>query len=386
MAEPGEERRMRLEDLEPRALERRVELRLVEVPVLAVAEALEHRRRHEPAERLHGGAGALAGAHFPERADDPRGPPIREEDRVAAGLQRPPARRQQRLGRCMPVERVHADEDVEPARASRRPTLPIPQAMSRTLIARGLSVAGTDRPTSPTISAIIASYGPNRVTTASYVTPYVTAIMCSSVARTRMASPPPTGGTPVTGCAVCGVLLCEFTSPLRVLPRPDQEARVVEEGPAHLQHAEARAFEVCREGVLVPVVRADGLADRLEDRVGQDPEEAAQRGGRSVAPPDLAQGGPASDLPRVIHEDRVPTRLQDPARLLEERVGCRMDVERVDADDLVECALAERVAAGEVRVAEGQVREVLGATLLLGHLDQRGIGVEPDHGEAGLGE
>ena len=97
-----------------------MELRLVEVPVLAVAEALEQRRRHEPAERLDGGAGALGGAHFPERVDDPRGPPIREEDRVAPGLQRPPARRQQRLGCCMPVERVHADEDVEAARPRQR--------------------------------------------------------------------------------------------------------------------------------------------------------------------------------------------------------------------------------------------------------------------------
>src|SRR5713226_9824481 len=261
--------------------------------------------------------------------------------------------------------------------------------MSRTLTARRLSVTGAERVTSAMTSATIASYGPNRVTTASYVIPYVTAIMCSTAARMRMGSPAPFGPTPrrpAAGRGLCGALPCELTSLPGVLPRPDEEARVVEERSAHLQHREARALEVRRELALVPVVRPHGLADRFEDRVGQDPEQAAERGGRTVAPPDLAERGPLSELARVIHEHRVPARLEDPEGLPEELVGRRMDVERVDIHDLIERALAERVAAGEVRVAEGQIREVPGAALLLGHLDQRPVGVEADHREAGLGQ
>src|SRR5947207_1575698 len=111
MAEPHQERWVPLEHVEAGPVESLVELGLAHVSMVAVAEPLEACGRSQPAE----------------------GP-----------------------GGC-----------PEPLRASRSPTFPIPQAMSRTLMDRGLWVTGTERVTRETISSIIASYGPKRVTTTS---------------------------------------------------------------------------------------------------------------------------------------------------------------------------------------------------------------------------
>src|SRR5262249_61727378 len=94
---------------------------------------------------------------------------------------------------------------------------------------------------------------------------------------------------------------------------------------------------------------------------------------------DVAQGRPPADSPGVIHEDRVSARLEDPVRLAEEPIRRRVDVERMDADDLIECAVTERVAARELTVAEGQGRERPRATLFPRDLDERAIAVEPGH-------
>src|SRR5439155_5827329 len=109
---------------------------------------------------------------------------------------------------------------------------------------------------------------------------------------------------------------------------------------------------------------------RLEDRVREHPEQTPKRGGEPLPLLDLSERRPLPDLPRMIHEHRVPARPEDAIRLAEERVRRRMHVEGVDVHDLVEGALPEGIAPGEIGVAEGDVRQMLRAPLLLGYLDQ----------------
>src|SRR5712664_2862171 len=83
LADTGQER---LEDLEARARQRGAEVALAQVTALDVAEHLEDRGGHEPAERAHGLEGAAARADLAERGEHARGAPVGEEDRVAPGL------------------------------------------------------------------------------------------------------------------------------------------------------------------------------------------------------------------------------------------------------------------------------------------------------------
>src|SRR2546426_683056 len=80
-----------LEDFEPGAPERVVEFGGAEVAVLAVAEALEERRRQEPAQGAHGGAEPLGGPQLTERPDHARRPPVGQEHGVHARPERAPA-------------------------------------------------------------------------------------------------------------------------------------------------------------------------------------------------------------------------------------------------------------------------------------------------------
>src|SRR2546425_9151515 len=91
-ADPGQERLADLEQLEAGARQRGAEVALAQVPALDVAQGLEHRGGHQPAERPDGLEGAAARADLAERGAHVRGPPVREEDRVAPGLQRAAAR------------------------------------------------------------------------------------------------------------------------------------------------------------------------------------------------------------------------------------------------------------------------------------------------------
>src|SRR5438034_35791 len=131
---------------------------------------------------------------------------------------------------------------------------------------------------------------------------------------------------------------------------------------------------------------------------------AARTGMRSAAPPASESTRSASGrrrcdasslrltrlalraLPRPDQEAGAPARLAGPAGLPVERVRCQVHVQGLDVHDLVERALPERVSTGEVSVAEGDVREVLRPPLLLGHLDQRAVGVEPGDRESALGQ
>src|SRR2546429_8179620 len=89
MADSNEERPGRLEHVEARLVERLAELGLAQVAVVAVAEPLEDRGRHEPAEGAERGAEALRSTRFQKRLDHPRGAGGREDDRVPARLPRP---------------------------------------------------------------------------------------------------------------------------------------------------------------------------------------------------------------------------------------------------------------------------------------------------------
>src|SRR6266571_6988620 len=96
MAEPRQEGPVRLEYVEARPVEGLAEFGLAHVARLAVAEPLEGRRRHEPAEGADGGAEPFRSTHLPKRLDHPRRAVVREKDRVPARLERPAARRQER--------------------------------------------------------------------------------------------------------------------------------------------------------------------------------------------------------------------------------------------------------------------------------------------------
>src|SRR5439155_26502192 len=58
---------------------------------------------------------------------------------------------------------------------------------------------------------------------------------------------------------------------------------------------------------------------RLEDRVREHPEQTPKRGGEPLPLLDLSERRPLPDLPRMIHEHRVPARPEDAIRLAEER-------------------------------------------------------------------
>src|SRR5437867_7529819 len=91
--------------------------------------------------------------------------------------------------------------------------------------------------------------------------PYVTAIMCSTAARTgmRSAAPPASESTrSASGRRRCDASSLRLTGlALRALPRPDQEAGAVQECPAHLEDREARGAQMSGKRFLVPVVRPD---------------------------------------------------------------------------------------------------------------------------------
>src|SRR5262249_26858117 len=115
-AQARQERLAGLEHFVAGAAERLVELGRAQIAMLALPEEFERHRRQKPAQR-------------PERRADPRGrvylaerlkpgrPLVRQEDRMAARLQRPAARVEERRRIRMPVEGVHAHEHVEVAGA-----------------------------------------------------------------------------------------------------------------------------------------------------------------------------------------------------------------------------------------------------------------------------
>src|SRR2546430_15363239 len=88
MADSNEERPVRLEHVEARLVERLVELGLAQVAVVAVAEPLEDRGRHEPAESAELGAEGLRSTRFQISLDHPRGAGVCVGVRLAALLSR----------------------------------------------------------------------------------------------------------------------------------------------------------------------------------------------------------------------------------------------------------------------------------------------------------
>src|SRR5256885_11070883 len=117
MAEPHQKRRVRLEHVEAGLVEGLAKLGLAHVAMVAVAEPLEDCGRYEPAEGPDGGPEPLRATHLPKRLEDARRAVVGEEDRVPARLERTTARRQERRRIRVPVERMHAHEHVEAARA-----------------------------------------------------------------------------------------------------------------------------------------------------------------------------------------------------------------------------------------------------------------------------
>src|SRR5262245_34916166 len=115
VAQAREERLAGLEHLESGPAKRLMEFGGAEVAMLTLAEELEGDRRQEPPQRLNGGAEPLRLPHRLERRDHPRRPIVGQEDRMAARLERAAAALQQRAGIRMPVQRVHAHQDVEAA-------------------------------------------------------------------------------------------------------------------------------------------------------------------------------------------------------------------------------------------------------------------------------
>src|SRR5439155_3975936 len=75
-----------------------------------------------------------------------------------------------------------------------------------------------------------------------------------------------------------------------------------------------------------------------------------------------------------------------PVGLLQQLFGRRVHVQGVDVDDLVEGAVAERVAPSQVAVSEPEIRQVTRPALFFRDFDQRAVGIEPGDGESGLGE
>ena len=88
----------------------------------------------------------------------------------------------------------------------------------------------------------------------------------------------------------------------------------------------------------------------------------------------------------MIHEHGVSARFEDAVRLAQQLVRLRVNVERMDTDDLIERLVAERVSARELAVSEGEVRQMASPPLFFRRLDERGVGIEPGDGEAGLGQ
>src|SRR2546428_13005554 len=93
MAEPRQEGPVRLEYVEARPVEGLAEFGLAHVAWLAVAEPLEGRRRHEPAEGADGGAKPFRSTHLPKRLDHRPGGVVGRKDRGPPRLSAPGARR-----------------------------------------------------------------------------------------------------------------------------------------------------------------------------------------------------------------------------------------------------------------------------------------------------
>src|SRR5207249_7477348 len=101
-----------LEDFEAGAAEALVELGRAQVAVLALPEKLERHGRQEPAQRSDRRAEPLGRTHLAKRREPGR-TLVRQEDRVAARLQGPVTRGEERGRIRVPVQRVHAHQHVE---------------------------------------------------------------------------------------------------------------------------------------------------------------------------------------------------------------------------------------------------------------------------------
>src|SRR5205823_12208991 len=105
------------------------------------------------------------------------------------------------------------------------------------------------------------------------------------------------------------------------------------------------------------------------------PQQTVERRSQAVTPGELAHGRPPADLSRVIHEHGVSARFEDAVRLAQQLVRLRVNVERMDTDDLIERLVAERVSARELAVSEGEVRQMASPPLFFRRLDERGVGI-----------
>ena len=99
-----------------------MELGRAEVAVLALPEELEGDGWQQPSQGSDGRPESLRGPHRAERPRHVRRAVVGQEDRVSAGLERAPASREQRRRIGMPIQRVHAHEDVEVPRTRHRGT------------------------------------------------------------------------------------------------------------------------------------------------------------------------------------------------------------------------------------------------------------------------
>jgi hypothetical protein len=88
----------------------------------------------------------------------------------------------------------------------------------------------------------------------------------------------------------------------------------------------------------------------------------------------------------VVHEDRLPARLEHAPGLGEHRLRFGVRVERVHVHHLIERRVPERLGPGQVTLTEGEIGQALGPALLPRQLDERAVRLQPEHGEPGLGE
>src|SRR5262249_59706121 len=95
-----------------------------------------------------------------------------------------------------------------------------------------------------------------------------------------------------------------------------------------------------------PVVRPDRPPDGFENRVGQDPAQAAHRAAEPFAPTDRLKRGVERYPTREIDEDAPATRLERLMRQFQDLERPRVRIERVDVDHLIERADPARVADG----------------------------------------
>jgi len=144
----------------------------------------------------------------------------------------------------------------------------------------------------------------------------------------------------------------------------------------------AEHFEL-RELRFVPVVRA-GLpwAQILEQRVRQDPQQAAQRGAPARVFPKPPEGRANLHATREVDEHAVAAGGEQALRLTEDRVWVRMRVEEVHVQHLVEVRGREGGRVRQRHALEGQVGKVLCSPLFLRQCHQRLVRVDADDREA----